>query len=108
MKEKLQYVPKWKESPERVLHVMAWAPVEGALVETELQDRYILKETPKYGKSSNKKLAGSKGRRKDENRPKTPVTCFGCDKESHALGQREKSKAGGGNNGAKSKGAAGA
>lgn len=37
MKTKLQYIPKWKENPERVLQVTNRTYEEWALVETELQ-----------------------------------------------------------------------
>lgn len=93
VQSKLQYIPQWKEGPEKVLGVMTKAAEDWALVDIEVQDHAIAERKPTSGSSSEKKAKKTAGKHYEE-RPKTPIICFGCLEQGHALRLSRQGKAG--------------
>lgn len=85
---------------------MTKAPIEYQLVQIELREKVKKGGASKSGVSSSKDKAGGEGRRKDQGRSESPITCFGSGQEGHTFRHCKTGKQGGGNGG-KSNGASG-
>lgn len=67
VQSKLQHIPKWKEDPEKTLHVVVKAAEDRELVGIEFRDRDKAESRPKSGFSSKRGWTGTVRNRKKNN-----------------------------------------
>lgn len=107
MQTRLQYIPTWKEDPAKVLELIKKAAEDWALFEIDFE--IASKRTTNQSQGGLRKKKSEKNQRlEDEERRKTPITCFGYGDQGHSLRPCRRGKEGGGKGGGESKGDAGA